>query len=174
MLDEMGDDRRQSLLQSFAQHRDALLRFLTRRLDNAALAEDLTQETWLRVAGAPGGAAVDNPRSYLFRIASNLALDHQRHVGLRVELPATEETTESVADPQPSPENVVLYRSEYARVLRVIDGLPPRSREVFMLCRFEELSHAEIARRLGIGRHTVVSHMVSALAAIEREMGREE
>ena len=43
-----------------------------------------------------------------------------------------------------------------------------------MLCRFEEFSHAEIARRLDISRNTVVSHMVSALAAIEREMDREE
>ena len=68
----------------------------------------------------------------------------------------------------------MLYRSEYARVLRVIDGLPPRCREVFVLCRFEELSHAEIARRLDISRNTVVSHMMSALAAIEREMDREE
>jgi RNA polymerase sigma-70 factor (ECF subfamily) len=59
-------------------------------------------------------------------------------------------------------------------MLRVIDGLTPRCREVFVLCRFEELSHAGVARRLGINRNTVVSHMVSALAAIEREMARGE
>lgn len=47
-------------------------------------------------------------------------------------------------------------------------------REVFALCRFEELSHAEIARRLGISRNTVVSHMVTALAALEWEMGERE
>jgi RNA polymerase sigma-70 factor (ECF subfamily) len=174
----MADDRRQSLLQSFAEHRDALTRFLTRRLNNPALAEDLTQETWLRAARSPGvvqgAASIGNPRSYLFRIASNLALDHQRHVGQRVELEASDEVTVAVADPQPSPENVVLYRSEFARLLRVIDSLPPRRREVFLLCKFEGLSHAEIAARLGVGRNTVVSHMVNALAAIEREMDPEE
>jgi RNA polymerase sigma factor (sigma-70 family) len=174
----MADDRRHSLLQSFAEHRDALMRFLTRRLNNPALAEDLTQETWLRAARsaavAQGAASIDNPRSYLFRIASNLALDHQRHVGHRVELQADDEATAAVADPQPSPENVVLYRSEFARLLRVVDGLPPRCREVFLLGKFEGLGHAEIAARLGIGRSTVVSHMVNALAAIEREMDPEE
>jgi RNA polymerase sigma factor (sigma-70 family) len=174
----MADDRHQSLLQSFAEHRDALLRFLARRLDNTALAEDLTQETWLRAANrqafAPGAAIIDNPRSYLFRIAANLALDHQRHVGHRVELQESEEVAEAVADPRPSPENVVLYRSEFARLMRVVDGLSPRCREVFVLCRFEELSHAEIARRLGISRNTVVSHMVTALAALESEMGERE
>ena len=123
---------------------------------------------------APGAAVIDNPRSCLFRIAANLALDHQRHVGHRVELQENEEVAEAVADPRPSPENVVLYRSEFARLMRVVDGLSPRCREVFVLCRFEELSYAEIARRLGISRNTVVSHMVTALAALEREMGERE
>ena len=173
----MTDPRRPSLLQSFAEHRDALLRFLRRRTNNAALAEDLVQETWLRVAtrqaAGSGAAVIDNPRSYLFRIASNLVLDHQRHAGHGIELPA-EDGVAAVADPQPSPETVVLYRSEFARLLAVIDNLPPRCREVLMLCRFEGLSHAEIAGRLGISRSTVVSHMVNALAAIERAMDEEE
>lgn len=173
----MTDQRRSSLLQSFAEHRDALLRFLNRRLNNAALAEDLIQETWLRAANgkapASGAAAIDNPRSYLFRIASNLVLDHQRHVGHGIELQATDEAA-AIPDPQPSPEDIVLYRSEFARLLEVIDGLSPRCREVFMLCRFEGFSHAEIAERLRISRSTVVSHMVNALTAIERAMGPEE
>ena len=164
----MADNR--SLLSSFAEHRSALLRFLRRRLGNAALAEDLTQETWLRAANAQGAAAIDNPRGYLFSIASNLALDHQRHVGHRVELQAVAEVVEAVADHQPSPENVVLYRSEFARLLRVVDRLSPRCREVFVLGKFEGLSLDEIGERLGISRNTVVTHMVNALAAIEREM----
>jgi RNA polymerase sigma factor (sigma-70 family) len=173
----MTDQRRSSLLQSFAEHRDALLRFLNRRLNNAALAEDLIQETWLRAANsqalASGAAAIDNPRSYLFRIASNLVLDHQRHVGHGIELQATDEAA-AIADPQPSPEDIVLYRSEFARLLEVIDGLSPRCREVFRLCRFEGFSHAKIAERLRISRNTVVSHMVNALTAIERAMDSEE
>jgi hypothetical protein len=59
----MADDRRQSLLRSFAEHRDALLRFLARKLDDRSLAEDFTQETWLRAANSSGGAAIGNPRS---------------------------------------------------------------------------------------------------------------
>lgn len=170
----MVDDRRQSLLRSFAEHRDALLRFLARKLEDRSLAEDFMQETWLRAANSPGGAVIANPRSYLFRIAANLVLDHQRRVGQHVELKVAEETAAAVADARPSPENIALHRSEFARLVRILDGLSPRCREVFILCRFEELSHAEIARRLGISRNTVVSHMVSALAAIEREMGADE
>ncbi len=97
--------------------RDALLRFLGRKLDDRSLAEDFTQETWLRAANSPGGAAIGNPRSYLFRIASNLVLDHQRRAGQRVELKVAEETAAAVADARPAPGNVVLYRSEFARLV---------------------------------------------------------
>lgn len=169
----MVETGRYSLLQSFAEHRQALMGFLTRRLGNSALAEDLAHETWLRAASSRGSAVIDNPRSYLFQIASNLAVDHQRHVRHRFE-PQAEDEVSVVADSQPSPENVVFYRSEFARLVRVIDGLSPRCREVFVLCKFEGLAHVEIADRLGISRSTVVSHMVKALAAIEHEMDTTE
>lgn len=152
----MAEIRRYSLLQSFAEHRQALMRFLTRRLDNPALAEEFAHETWLRAATRPGSAVTGNPRSHLFRIAANLTIDRQRH--------------DFVADPQPTPEKVVLYRSEFARLVRAVDGLPSRCREIFLLCRFEGLSHADIAERLGISRSTVVSDMVNAMATVEREM----
>ncbi|WIM11021.1 RNA polymerase sigma factor [Enhydrobacter sp.] len=168
----MADHHR--LLSSFARHRSALLRFLQRRLSNATLAEDLTQETWLRAANAQNAAAIDNPRGFLFSIAANLAIDHQRHVGQRIELQAAPQVVEAVADRQPSPENVVLHRSEFARLARMVEGLSPRCREVFVLGKFEGLSLAEIGRRLGISRNTVVTHMVRALAAIEREMAADD
>ena len=164
----MVERGRYFLLQSFAEHRQALMRFLTGRLGNPALAHDLAHETWLRAANSRGGVIVGNPRSHLLRIAANLAIDHQRHLGQKPEPRTTAEAFAGAA--QPSSENVVLYRSEFARLVRVVDGLPSRCREVFLLCRFERLSHAEAADRLGISCKAVVSHMVNAMAAIEREM----
>jgi RNA polymerase sigma factor (sigma-70 family) len=81
-------------------------------------------------------------------------LDHQRRVGQRVELKVAEETAAAVADARPTPETVVLYRGEFARLVCILDGLSSRCREVFVLCRFDEFSHAEIASRLGISRNT--------------------
>jgi len=158
---------KEKLLSAFTDQRNALTRFLARRLGCHALAEDLAQETWLRLASSqPAGIA--NPRAYLFRVASNLALDHQRHVGLGVEVEASEATMEAVSDPQPTPEATALHRSELAHLLRRLDALPPRCREVFILAKFEELSYAEIAERLGIAKNTVMVHMVKALASLER------
>lgn len=164
-------ERRDTLLSSFAQHRDALLRFLVRKLGNTALAEDITQETWLRAAGAQGTATLGNPRSYLFRIATNLVLDHQRHLAHGIELETQDDVVAAIADPRPSPEECTVQRAELKRLMDVIDTLSPRCREAFMLCRFEGLTHAEVAERLGISKSTVVTHVVQALSAIERSMG---
>ncbi|TWT11370.1 RNA polymerase sigma factor [Reyranella sp. CPCC 100927] len=165
-------DLRDRLLAIFAEHRAALTRFLTRRLGSATLAEDLTQETWVRVATAStvGTTAADNPRSYLFRIAANLAIDHQRHAHRGVEIEAPAPVLDAVADPAPSPEIVALHRSEMARLLRAVDQLPPRCRQVFLLTKVHELSYAEVAVRLGISRNTVMVHMVNALAALDAHL----
>lgn len=154
-----GPDRH-SLLQSLAEHRQALMRFLTRRLGSPALAADLAQATWLRVAHGSGGAVTGDPRSHLLSIAADLAVDRHRQ--------AMEEAAFVGASPLPT--NVVLYHSEFARLVRAIDDLPARCREIFLLCRFEGLSHTDVADRLGISPHAVVRHMVDAMAAIECEM----
>lgn len=164
-----GDNR---LLAIFGEQREALLRFLLRRVGNASLAEDLTQETGLRALGAGAAASIENPRAYLFRIASNLALDHQRHRRQGVELEDAEALGRAVPDRAPSPEAVALHRGELARLLAAVQELPPRCREVFVLAKFDGLSYAEIARRLGISRNTVITHMVAALKRLEREMER--
>jgi len=167
-------ENRSSLLSSFAEHREALLRFLHRRLNDMPLAEDLAQETWLRAATVQSTAAIENPRGFLFRIASNLAVDHQRHASHGIELSAAPTVAEAVPDTQPSPEKVTLYRNEFARLLQAVEALSPRCREVFVLGKFEGLSLTEIGARLGISRNTVVTHMVNALAALEREMASDK
>jgi len=159
--------QRSILSTAFLEHRDALLRFLLRRLGSLPLAEEMAQETWLRAASTEGAAAIDNPRSYLFRIAANLAIDHGRRAGQQVEVEAADAVLQAVPDPRPSPESEAHHRAEYARLVRAIDALPPRCREVFVMARFDGLRYAEIAARLGISRNTVISHVVHALAVIE-------
>ncbi|MGQ9364976.1 RNA polymerase sigma factor [Azospirillum sp. ST 5-10] len=161
---------RSTLLSAFLDQRDALLRFLQRRLGNMALAEDLAQETWLRAAGADGATAIDNPTAYLYRIATNLARDHQRHVAHHIEVQVADETVAVVADPRPTPEMATLHRSELERLQQLVNGLSPRSREVFILAKVEGLTYAAIADRLGIARTTVITHMVNALVALEEGM----
>ncbi|WP_416637190.1 RNA polymerase sigma factor [Pseudomonas sp. OHS18] len=61
----------------FQRHAGELLRFLTRQLKCSELAADLRQETWLRFQRR-GADEVGNLRAFLYRIARNLIIDHQR------------------------------------------------------------------------------------------------
>jgi RNA polymerase sigma-70 factor (ECF subfamily) len=162
---------REKLLSAFLEHRAALMRFLARRLGDATLAEDLTQETWLRAASGGGAAAIANPRSYLFRVAANLAIDHRRRVRRRGP-EASPDAAAAVADPAPSSEAVVLTREELRLLGAAIEGLPPRCRQVFLLARIEGLTYVEIGRRLGISPKTAFSHMVKALGLLQQCVDR--
>lgn len=164
-------NERERLLLAFIQHREALLNYLTRKFGNLALAEDITQETWVRLASrVVDGSHVSNPKAYLFRIADNLMRDHYRHLGLGIEVETCDEQVNQISDSGVDPLQSAHCLGELQRLLAVIEQLPPRCREVFILCRVDGLSHAQIAERLGISKATVVSQMVKALSRLEQVM----
>lgn len=164
---------RDSIFAAFFDHQDGLKRFLLRRLGNAALAEDLTQETWLRASSA-STTAIENPKSYLFRIAANLANDHLRRARHGIELQGQDDVVPLFPDVRPSPEQEAAARSELQHLLRAVDALSPRAREVFILAKVHELSHVEIAAKLGIAKNTVMVHMANALAQLQQHLKRGE
>lgn len=163
-------DERAKILSAYVELREALQRFLLRRTGSRETAEDLTQETWLRLAGTATVPAIDNPRAYIFRTAANLATDHGRRQKVLPMAESGEVLLAAAADPAPSPERAALSRAELARLATVIDGLPPRARDVFVLARFDGLTYAEIGARLGISPKTAFSHMTRALLLIDRAM----
>ena len=159
----MPPDDRDKLLNAFMEQRDGLQRFLRRRTTSPALAEDIAQETWLRAASAPLAATILDPRRYLFRIAANLLRDLVRHRCHAVEVMAPAAVVESIPDTRPDPELEALRRADLADLLRAVEALPPRCRQVFLLVKVEGLSYAEAAAQLGIARNTVMVHMSQAL-----------
>lgn len=138
--------------------------FLTRKFGCPVLAEDIAQETWLRIQRLSQPPEVDNPRAYLFRVAANLAVDHLRSEKARTRYISAETIQEDVPNGNPSLDTVIDYQQRLSILRKAVDELPPRCREVFMLHKFKDLSHKEIASRLGISRNMVEKHMIRGLA----------
>jgi len=138
--------------------------FLTRKFGCPQLAEDVAQETWLRIKRLSQPPVVDNPRAYLFRVATNLAVDHLRSEKARARHISTEPVPEDVSNGMPSADTVIDYEQRLSILRKAVDELPPRCREVFMLHKFKGLSHMEIASQLGISRNMVEKHMIRGLA----------
>lgn len=160
-----------------ARFRAPLMAFFLRRLRDHALAQDLTQETMLRLFVARQMTAIENLESYVFKIAINLLRDHksvQSRAGAYVFVPI-EEAAASELEQQLveylSPERVLLSKDALADVLRSLEALDKRTRDIFVLFRLERMKQKEIAALLGIGQSTVEKHVMKAMLYLASRNG---
>lgn len=139
----------------FEEHRPVLTGVAYRMLGRITDAEDVVQEAWLRWSSA-GREEVREPRAYLVRITTRLAVDRLRHLRSRREayvgpwLPEPLTTEEAVGSP-PVPdaaERAVLADSVSFAVLVVLESLSPLERAVFVLREAFGFPYAEIAAAL--------------------------
>jgi RNA polymerase sigma factor (sigma-70 family) len=99
----------------------------------------------------------------MYRIALNLATDHERRSKTRSRNLTDDAQLEEVPSPATDPERVIEAQERLELLYRAIRNLPPRCRQVFVLRKFEELTQGEIADRLGISRSSVEKHLRNAL-----------
>lgn len=160
----------ESISSMYADHILDLRAYLARRIACRETASELAQETFLRLISADLGRAIRNPRALLFRIAKNLAIDHYRAkdpLHSRCDDLAEHETLPSES---PAPDQIVFSRQMLERLCRAIETLPPQCRKIFILHKFEEKPHAEIAASYGITLNAVEKHLVRALVHLRKHM----
>ncbi|HET7645780.1 MAG TPA: RNA polymerase sigma factor [Candidatus Limnocylindria bacterium] len=130
---------------AYEDHADALRAFLAASVRDAAEAEDLLHEAFLRLlTEIAAGRAPDHPRAWLFRVATNLATSRARRRGVAARR-APELLQRDVA---PSPEEQLVAREAALAVHGRLAGLPDDAR-VALLLAAHGFSGAEIARRIG-------------------------
>ena len=130
----------------YDRHHRVVFNFLLHFLGDRSAAEDLLQETFLRVfAHREDYRPTAAVRTWLFTIARNLLIDRRRRMGARPEYP-DDEALQEVSDPSPSPLARLEGRALEERLHLAVTRLPPFQREVVLFSRFAGLSHEEIAR----------------------------
>jgi RNA polymerase sigma-70 factor (family 1) len=160
----------------FNQYQDPLTRFILKFVKLPQLAEDLCQEVFLKIWQQRGKLAeLQSFRAFLFVVARNHTTNTLQTVS-RSQAAIGAITREGLSHRMPSAaDDQVLTREYQAFLTRAIDSLPPRSREVFRLCRNEQLSYDQVAAQLGISRNSVKNHMVHSMkvlkAAVEKDLG---
>lgn len=153
------------MLESY--HRE-LLNFLTRQVKDRDTAADLAQESYARVLNAQhAGQTVLDVRALLYRVARNLLIDQHRRAEVRDHeaLEGIPEEQHPAAPRHLQPEEVLASQQVVRAYIATIEALPPRCREAFVLYVFDELGHAEIARRMGISVSMVEKHVVRGMVA---------
>lgn len=146
-------------------HEADLRRWLRRSFDPLDL-EDIVQESYARIAGLDDIAHIGSGRAYLFTVARSVVLDRIRRARIvNIETITKIESLNVVSD-EPSPERILAGKRELARVNKLIEDLPDRCRKIFKLRKLEGLSHARIAKDLGVPVTTVENDVKKGLRLI--------
>ncbi|WP_443114522.1 sigma-70 family RNA polymerase sigma factor [Herbaspirillum seropedicae] len=145
----------------YRKHHGWLVAWLSRRLACRHLGADLAQDTFVRLLGHRPPPDLREPRAYLTTIAKGLVASHLRRRQLET---AYLEALAALPEPsQPSAEERLLVLDTLCEIDRILDQLPARARQVFLLAQLDGLPYASIAGLLGISLSTVKRHMVLAL-----------
>lgn len=157
------------LLQAYIEKRVLLVRYFTRLASDAAQAEDVVQDLYLKISAMQSETEVGDATAFLFKMAHNIYLNQLRsrqsgrnrdqawhdtrhhHVG-----------TEPVDD-TPTAEDQVASRQQMILLQNAIEELPERTQAIFRLHKLEGVSQPEVAARLSISLSSVEKHLSQAL-----------
>jgi RNA polymerase sigma-70 factor (ECF subfamily) len=156
------------------KHRHELLGFLSQRISCTDAAQDIFQETFIRYAGYGSKDQIENPRAFIFRIATNLATDylrsHNRYSWREVESAANEEA-EDGEQSSLSAERTVMSQQQLEHLIAALAELSPKCREVFVLLKLKHCSYAEVEQRLGISQTMIFKYLTQALRHCRQRIG---
>lgn len=145
----------------YREHNGWLHGWLRQRLNNSADAADLAQDTFIRVLLARTAGTLNEPRHYLATIARGLVIDLYRRRSL--ENAYLEALTLQPEHHAPSAEVRAAIIDTLMAIDRMLDGLGPRTRAIFLAVQLDGLSYEKAAERLGVSVSTVRKHLARAL-----------
>ena len=150
------------------KHRDDLRRYIARSLGpDRAAADDVLHDVFVRALAQPSRVpAGEDARPWLFRVATNLVIDHHRAARVRRGgSPVTEPRSAA-----PSPEDDAIRGELRQRIRDAVARLPDEQREVFLMREYGDVPFKDIAERLGAPLGTVLARMHHAMLRVRREV----
>ncbi|MEJ8320556.1 sigma-70 family RNA polymerase sigma factor [Pseudomonas psychrotolerans] len=162
VMQTLESDRYGHIRTLYLDHHGWLRERLQRRLGCLGQAADLAQDTFVRLLAREGELErLREPRAFLATIAQGLLANHWRRQALeRAYLEALAARPEDV---QPSPEAQALILETLTELDALLDRLPARVRQAFLLAQLDGLTYAVIAQRMGVSERMVKKYMAQAM-----------
>ncbi|SDS61993.1 RNA polymerase sigma-70 factor, ECF subfamily [Formosa sp. Hel1_31_208] len=144
-----------------------LRRFVFYKTQDVDAAEDILQETFIKLWDNCGKVKFEKVKSYLYTVASNSFLNTVKHQAVKRKHQATLSSSQTNESPE-----FIMIESEFMEKLeRTINALPAKQKEVFLLSRIEKKTYKEIAQQLDISVKAVEKRMHQALIVMRRDIG---
>lgn len=149
--------------QLYSSHHGWLYAWLRKKLGCQHIAADLAHDTFVRLMVAGKAPLPEQSRAYLTQIAKGLVVDLYRR--RRLELAYQEWLLQLPSTDAPSPEDQAIVLQSLVQLDQVLDQLPCKVRQAFLLSRFDGLTYSEIAVQLGVSVAAVRKYMLKAAQA---------
>ena len=156
---EQADSAPSTVLKAFQLHHLALHRFISRFLYSRQDIEDVAQEAFLRAYSAEKTSNIEQPKSYLFRVAKNVAVSQLRLKSRQITGYLEDEANSESLVSGWTLEDEVMAKQKLGMHCDAVAALAPQCRKVYLLRKVHGLRHKEIAARLSISISTVEKHL---------------
>lgn len=160
-----------------SRYHGPLIAFFARRIRDRSVAEDLAQETLLRILGAMRLEELRHAEAYVFTVAANLLKEYRfklQRFDPEVCVPI-EEAGE--AEPQLvwelTPERLLLDRDSLQEALALLEELGERTRDIYMMHRLGNMKQKDIAATFGISLSAVEKHVMRAMLHLTARQDRQ-
>ncbi len=171
-----SEDGQSPLVRAFFERRANLILFLAARTRDMPTAEDLVQDLYLKIAGLDPKAEVRAPEALLYRMATNLMVDHvrsaqrssQRSAKWRVET-RTVLDGHDVSQEAPADE-LVIGKERVRQLAAAVSDLAPQMGRAFRLHKLEGKSQAETAQVMGVSVKMVEAHVAAAIKQLAQRL----
>jgi len=153
----------------YLQLQEELVRGVIKKFDvGRSEAEDVVQTAFTRYAEAT--STIENPRAFLYRSCSNIAIDQIRRRQVQLSHAQGVIDSEANSTEELSPEREVEGRQRLGIVSRALWAMPSKRRKLLIMHRFDGLSYAEIGRRVKLSESVVRKHISNALADCQKAL----
>jgi len=148
----------------YQQYQQSLLSYLSGIMPCGRQdAQEILHETYIRLLRHNDLARLEeNPRAYIFTIATNLARDALRRRRSRKEDAHRDLDDYELETAEPSPMHSASWQQSINLLKQALLKLKPQTQKIFYLSRFEELTYPEIAKQLNLSSRTIERHMSTA------------
>ncbi len=158
------------LVVALVYHYDELVSYVKRRFGDHHFAQDVVHDVCIELMERPPADQVHTPMAFLRKLSRNRAIDRYRQYKVQqAHLNTLQDTT--VASHHIDGERVLHFVQRLEALKRIIEALPARQRQVFLLHRLHDMPQQEIADELGISRNMVTQHFTRAMASINLRWG---